>query len=68
MPLPTATVTFDTAEGQKIRVIVVARGLSEERSEDPPSSKTSTSPTSPPPHPPHPPYSPYPPYPPYPPQ
>ena len=28
VPLPTAPVTFDTAEGQKIRVVVVARGLS----------------------------------------
>ena len=28
LPLPTAPVTFDTAEGQKIRVVVVARGLS----------------------------------------
>jgi len=28
LPLPTAPVTFDTAEGQKIRVVVVAHGLS----------------------------------------
>lgn len=28
MPLPTAPVTFETAEGQTIRVVVVARGLS----------------------------------------
>ena len=27
VPLPTEPVTFDTAEGQKIRVVVVARGL-----------------------------------------
>jgi len=28
LPLPAGPVTFDTAEGQKIRVVVVARGLS----------------------------------------
>ena len=27
VPLPSAPVTFDTAEGQKIKVSVVARGL-----------------------------------------